>query len=188
MLRGRRPKPTAVKEAEGNPGGRPLNEHEPKAPTGDLVPPAWVTGDTLKVWAAVVPVMRGMGVASLADVEAIGRYCDGIVLWQRARDWLHANGSTYPIKSRVEKKKPDGSIEVEFVVTSVAQFPQVAEYRNLSTLLLRFEVEFGLTASSRTRIQVRPIAKVDSKMDQRKRDFFATAGAVKAPKGKTGVA
>ena len=28
--RGRKPIPTAIKELEGNPGGRPLNKREPK--------------------------------------------------------------------------------------------------------------------------------------------------------------
>ena len=152
-----------------------MNEHEPKPPTGDLVPPKWVNGDTLVVWNVLVPVMRGMGVASLADVEPIARYCDGVVLWQRARDYLHKNGSTYPIRSRdgIERIDPNtGAKSIEYPITSIAQFPQVAEYRQLSKLLLAFESEFGLTASSRTRIQVRPIAKVDTDLDQRKADFF----------------
>ena len=31
-VRGRKPKPTAIKELEGNPGKRPLNGHEPVPP------------------------------------------------------------------------------------------------------------------------------------------------------------
>lgn len=178
-VRGRKPKPSAVKEAAGNPGGRPLNENEPKPPAGDLVPPPWVNGDTLLVWNALVPVMRAMGVASLADVQAIGRYCDGVVLWQRARDFLHKNGSTFPLRARESVAKLDANGKEtgrEYPVVGVAQFPQVAEYRQLSKLLLAFEAEFGLTASSRTRIEVRAVATVDSELDAKKRDFFKSKG------------
>lgn len=34
--RGRKPKPTALKVLEGNPGKRPLNDHEPIPPKGEL--------------------------------------------------------------------------------------------------------------------------------------------------------
>ena len=36
MARGRRPKPTALKKLEGNPGKRPLNELEPVPPVASL--------------------------------------------------------------------------------------------------------------------------------------------------------
>lgn len=177
-VRGRRPTPTAIKIARGNPGEHRLNENEPVPPAGDFPPPKWVDGDTRTVWDKLVPIMRGMGVASLADAEAIARYCDGIVLWQRARDFLHKSGSTYPVRSRepVMKAGPDGRQVADYPVIGVAQFPQVAEYRNLSRLLLAFESEFGLTASSRTRIEVRTPTRPASLDDQERRAFFETGG------------
>lgn len=177
-VRGRRPKPTALKKALGNPGGRPMNEHEPIPPSGALVPPAWVDGDTRGVWDRLVPIMLGMGVASIADIDAIARYCDGVVLWVRARDFLHKNGSTFPLRARepVKRKAPDGSEVQEFPVVGVQQWPQVSEYRQLSKLLLAFESEFGLTASSRSRIEIRAPQKPASLDDEKKRRFFETGG------------
>ncbi len=190
MVRGRKPKPTSVKELTGNPGKRRLNPSEPRAPMPDdgrLQPPPWLASDpeTVAVWNRIVPVMVGMGVASLADIDAIGRYCDGVVKWDRARSFLQKNGSTYPIRAKdpVRKKLPDGTETTEHPVTSIAQFPQVAEYRNLSRLLLNYEAEFGMTASARSRIQIgAPRAPVAASPEEdeaaRKRDYFASGGRV----------
>src|SRR4051812_34620224 len=98
MTTGRRPKPTALHLANGNPSKKRINAREPR-PLGEVKPPPWVDGDTVKVWKAVVPLLEGMGVMTAADCEAVARYCDGIVLWQRARRFLHERGSTYPIRS-----------------------------------------------------------------------------------------
>ena len=38
--RGRKPKPTALKVLEGNPGKRPLNENEPIPPKGSIKCPS----------------------------------------------------------------------------------------------------------------------------------------------------
>ena len=40
--RGRKPKPTALKVLEGNPGKRPLNDREPVPPKATLKCPAWL--------------------------------------------------------------------------------------------------------------------------------------------------
>lgn len=40
--RGRKPKPTALKLLEGNPGKRPINEHEPIPPKGTVKCPSWL--------------------------------------------------------------------------------------------------------------------------------------------------
>lgn len=183
-IRGRKPKPTELKKALGNPGGRPLNDREPVPPAGNMDPPAWMDGDTLRVWERLMPIMRGMGVASIADVDAIARYCDHVVLWVRSRDFLHKNGSTFPLRARdpIKKRGPDGAEVLEYPVLGVAQWPQVAEYRNLSRLLLAFEAEFGLTASSRSRIEIRAPQKPATLDDEKRRTFFETGGAVGSAK------
>ena len=42
---GRKPKPTAIKELEGNPGKRKLNKHEPKPIKRAPPCPKWLTDD-----------------------------------------------------------------------------------------------------------------------------------------------
>ena len=41
-MAGRKPKPTAIKELEGNPGKRKLNKKEPKPEKGMPVCPEWL--------------------------------------------------------------------------------------------------------------------------------------------------
>lgn len=41
-MAGRKPKPTAIKELEGNPGKRKLNKKEPKPDKGMPVCPEWL--------------------------------------------------------------------------------------------------------------------------------------------------
>ena len=48
--RGRKPKPTALKVLEGNPGKRPLNDHEPIPPKGELKCPSWLLPEAKKEW------------------------------------------------------------------------------------------------------------------------------------------
>ena len=48
MGRGRKPKPTALKKLEGNPGKRPLNELEPVPPTVALRCPNYLLPEARK--------------------------------------------------------------------------------------------------------------------------------------------
>ena len=46
--RGRKPKPTAIKELEGNPGGRPLNPNEPRPDKKAPRCPSWLEEEAKK--------------------------------------------------------------------------------------------------------------------------------------------
>jgi hypothetical protein len=59
--RGRKPKPTAVKELAGNPGKRALNKHEPEPTAGDLLCPEGVEGEARREWYRVVDELIKMG-------------------------------------------------------------------------------------------------------------------------------
>ena len=56
--RGRKPKPTALKVLEGNPGKRPLNDHEPIPPKGELKCPSWLLPEAKKNGSASHPRWR----------------------------------------------------------------------------------------------------------------------------------
>src|SRR5262245_35297650 len=73
---GRRPKPTALKLLQGNPGKRKLNQHEPKPPQGDVKPPESTSKAALAVWAEMAPIALAMGTLTTADVAAFARYCE----------------------------------------------------------------------------------------------------------------
>jgi len=48
--RGRKPKPTALKVLEGNPGKRPLNLNEPKPEKKASKCPSWLEPEAKKEW------------------------------------------------------------------------------------------------------------------------------------------
>ena len=50
MHAGRKPKPTAVKILEGNPGKRKLNEHEPQPQRKAPPCPKWLEPEAKKEW------------------------------------------------------------------------------------------------------------------------------------------
>ena len=60
--RGRKPKPTALKVLEGNPGKRPLNDREPVPPKGTLKCPAWLLPEAKKEWKRLADHGRSHGV------------------------------------------------------------------------------------------------------------------------------
>ena len=66
---------------------------------------------------------------------------------------------------------------LEYPITSIAQYPQVAEYRQLSKMLLSFEAEFGMTAASRTRIELKDApSPSENAIDIERREFFKSGG------------
>ena len=73
--RGRKPKPTALKVLEGNPGKRPLNDHEPIPPKGELKCPSWLLPEAKKEWKRLASSLEAMGVLTMADLTAFAGYC-----------------------------------------------------------------------------------------------------------------
>lgn len=74
-MRGRHPKPTALKILEGNPGKRALPKEEP-TPSGKAVKPKWLRKKTGgEVWDTYAPIVEGMGLLTDADVETFARWC-----------------------------------------------------------------------------------------------------------------
>ncbi len=141
-LRGPKPEPTAIKLAKGNPGKRTINPYEPQPGTGIPRCPSWLADDAKKCWYRMVPLLREMGVLTRADTDALTVYCETWARWRRAVEFLEKNGDVYTLKDDNGDPK------------CVVQWPQVAIARNLIGVLNRFQAEFGLTPSARTRIDV----------------------------------
>lgn len=66
--RGRPPKPTAVKELEGNPGKRPLNKNEPKPKQTAPKCPSWLEPDAKKEWRRLSKELESMGLLTEVDM------------------------------------------------------------------------------------------------------------------------
>lgn len=138
--RGPPPKPTRLRILNGNASKRPLNTREPQPKIGTPHCPEWLSDDARKVWKRLVPLLRDMGVLTLADADAVAMYCSTYVEWRKAQDFVEKHGFVYPIRG--EKGE----------VRCFQQFPQVSIARNLLLVLKSFMGEFGLTPAARSRI------------------------------------
>ena len=133
--RGRKPKPTALKVLEGNPGKRPLNENEPIPPKGSIKCPSWLLPEAKKEWKRLAPSLEAMGVLTMADLTAFEGYCQAYARWREAEDFLTQHGSIF--------KTPSGYVQ---------QVPQVSIAQTYLKIMNKFAEQFGLTPSSRSRI------------------------------------
>ena len=131
------------------------------APEGRPVCPSWVDDEAKAAWKQIVPKLQGMRVLTLADCNALARYCQLWSRWKKAELFIQKHGETYPLKDERGKIK------------CLMPFPQVAIAHKLAAQLTRLEQEFGLTPSARTRIKVEPVRVGDP----RKARFFPDAAA-----------
>ena len=137
-MKGRKPKPTHLKEIAGNPGKRPLNKNEPKAPPADLLAPAHLRGQELKVWKRLAPLLAAMKVFRQPDRDLLEQYCTAYQEWRRAVTEVRKKGGAV-------SKTPSGYGQVS---------PWVARVKAEREEMRRIMVEFGMTPSSRSRLQV----------------------------------
>ena len=133
--KGRKPKPTAMKLLEGNPGKRPLNVHEPIPPKGTVKCPAWLLPEAKKEWKRLAPALEAMGVLTMADQTAFEGYCQAYARWKEAEEFISQHGSIF--------KTPSGYVQ---------QVPQVSIAQQNLRIMQSFCSEFGLTPATRSRI------------------------------------
>ena len=133
--RGRKPKPTALKVLEGNPGKRPLNDREPVPPRATLKCPAWLLPEAKKEWKRLAPALEAMGVLTMADLTAFEGYCQAYARWKEAEAFITQHGSLF--------QTPSGSVQ---------QVPQVSIAQQNLQIMQSFCSEFGLTPATRARI------------------------------------
>ena len=134
-MRGRKPKPTAIKRLEGNPGKRPLNIYEPKPPKKAPMCPNWLDEEAQREWHRLSKIMETMGVLTEADMAMFAIYCDAYSKWKDATDFINQHGQIF--------QTPSGYMQ---------QVPQVSIAQTYGKLMSKIATEFGLTPASRSRI------------------------------------
>lgn len=137
-MRGRKPKPTRIKEVEGNPGRRPLNLREPKPdfPPGLPEPPEHLGPHARKEWSRAGKLLLDSRILTVADLPALEAYCVIYGRWSEAERNLQRSGLVVRVKGQ--------------------PFPQLNPFLIVANQCLKqmraFLVEFGMTPSSRVRI------------------------------------
>ena len=133
--RGRKPKPTAVKVLEGNPGKRPMNSAEPKPEKKAPSCPKWLEPEAKKEWRRLAKKMELMGVLTEVDMAAFAGYCQAYARWKEAEEFITQHGTMI--------RTPNGYLQ---------QVPQVSIAQTNLKIMLKFCEQFGLTPSARSRI------------------------------------
>jgi P27 family predicted phage terminase small subunit len=151
-MKGRKPKPTYLKILEGNPGKRPLKEHpkpEPIAPSC----PYWLSPRAKSEWRRIAPELEKLGLLTKLDRTALAGYCENLALVkiasQAIQEYYRQHGKltyTYVNKSGAENEVP---------------IPEIKIAREAWQLVHKFETEFGLTPSSRERLNLPEQKEID---------------------------
>lgn len=140
-----KPQPTAIKQARGNPGKRPLNKNEPQPSKEMPQCPEKLSAAARSYWQKLAPEAWCVGVLTRMDAAAFGRYCSALADWDFCDAFLQANGPDLVVTN-----KETGE------VLGVTPTPYPKRKRELEELLLKYEDRFGFNPSSRSKIQALP--------------------------------
>ena len=152
-MKGRKPKPTQLKVLEGNPGQRPLNESEPKPKPVVPEPPEWLDEVALEEWNRLAPLLESINLLTETDYIAFGNLMQEYSDMIKYRVFIRDNGPTYEhVNVKGEKNittRPEAILLQKCV-------------QNIKALC----VEFGLTPSARSRIQIPGMEDRDDGMER----------------------
>jgi P27 family predicted phage terminase small subunit len=136
-MRGRKPKPTALKLIEGNPGKRPINGVEPKPPNSVPSCPSHLSPTAKTEWKRLAQALNQIGLLTQIDRSVLAAYCQAYGRWVEAERKL---AETPPIL-----KTPAGYVQVS---------PWITISNKQVELMTRLMGELGLSPSSRSRLAV----------------------------------
>jgi P27 family predicted phage terminase small subunit len=140
---GPRPKPTALKILEGNPGHQKLNNREPTPLTGEPEMPRYLDREARKEWKRLVPILLTMRVLTEADGLALANLCTTYSQLVKAQR-LMLKASTQKGGSALLMRTASGYVQ---------QSPLLGIINNQMAALTVMLREFGMTPASRSRIQ-----------------------------------
>ena len=127
-FRGRRPKPTRLKQLTGNPGKRPFNENEPKPEPNIPECPLELGPTAQREWNRLVGELGPLRILTHLDRGALASYCGAYALWVEATEAIQKYG--------VMIKAPSG-----FPVQS----PYLSIANRQTEIVMRIASEFGFT-------------------------------------------
>lgn len=161
-----RPKPTALKKLQGNPGNYPLNDMEPQPPVAVPEMPKGLRPAARREWHRIVVELLKLGVLTVVDGKALAMYCDAYADWQEAQRDCTKNGLVLDTPVLDKEKQPiyltgmseDGVRQLLLVRKINPAFTvKIAAMKTMKSFL----IEFGLTPASRSKLKVAPPPKVD---------------------------
>ena len=156
--RGPAPTPKDILKARGSWRGKD-EPNDLVAPLEIPPPPMDLKESESAVWHQLTSMLFNLRVIGLVDGFPLERYCRNFIRWRSAMAFIADNGEAYNKADKLGNE------------TRVA-YPEVALEASLNDRLLKIEVQFGLTPSARSRIEITSPKESDS--DNGKSRFFAS--------------
>ena len=144
---GNRPKPTALKILQGNPGKRPLNGEEPQPSRGIPKMPKWLKSfsTAVKEWKRESKELDDMGVMTTAECGDLAQRSYIAHKIQKLAMDVETEGDTIEVK-QMDK---DGVV----VVLNVKTNPKVVQLKALLSEYRQYGSLLGLDPSSRSKLK-----------------------------------
>lgn len=136
-MAGRRPRPSALRLIEGNPGKRNLAKQlarEPVAEVGATMP-AGLSAAARAHWKIVAAQLTDARILTRLDAVALSQYCEVFAQWRDATDKVAEFGASV--------ETGQGGLKLS---------PYWAAFIQASGELRRMLIEFGMTPSARARV------------------------------------
>jgi P27 family predicted phage terminase small subunit len=146
-MKGRKPKPTAQKKLEGNPGKRKLNKREPRPKVSANITPAQIDAGMKNFALVYLPVLREMQVFTDADMAAFELMSVHYAMAWRAAEIVQQAG-----------------IIIKDKFGQLHKHPALQILRDNSAMFKSYAAEFGLTPSSRSRLQM-PLPEENTRLE-----------------------
>jgi P27 family predicted phage terminase small subunit len=106
MQRGGKPKPTAIRRLEGNPGNRAYNHDEPVPPSTLPDCPDHLNPEAQSEWHRLAQVLHQMGVLTFVDRAALAAYCQCYGRWVEAEEKLRVTPILLKTKTGYVQQSP----------------------------------------------------------------------------------
>jgi P27 family predicted phage terminase small subunit len=134
-----RPKPTATKKRQGNPGHRPPNPAEPDW-EGKTTCPNWLPTVAKSEWRRLAPHLEREGMLTPATRSAFAGYCLAYAQLVAAAKFLESRSAGGSLKYR---NRVSGTLKA---------WPEVAIAQAASEQMRKYLIEFGLTPAAAAKV------------------------------------
>lgn len=150
--RGPAPKPSELRKLEGLAAHRPLPKNEPQYALGLPIKPKRMSPGARHIWDQLVDEMAGAYILRSVDQRALWHLCEDEALIEEAYAGIWKMVGALKKKAKAEGKTlPAGAVMAMLSMTSGRM--AMSSIRDLSVRAVIQRREFGLTPSSRSRVE-----------------------------------
>ena len=176
-MAGRRPKPLAMHQLNGNPSMLSKAEltgaDNPQPESGIPEMPKGMALLARREWKHITPLLLKNGLLSGVDGKALMAYCEAYGRWQEASKLVDKYGPVIRTSFQTD--------EGEIVLGDLKTNPAVSQSMQWLKLMKSFLIEFGLTPASRRNLKINKTPVNDPGEDFMNRRKLTSVGSIPVP-------